>query len=190
MQLTTRAAACTGLGPFSTPALTVLSMARFGLPTPPVHGTLDNADHDLLHHQYRLSLLQWNPGPTRKNPTQILPAVCGRFHVVILREASDQLRLSQISPFRTLAAQTLIYCSTGTCLSLMLPSLLSMNPPPARHVVGWLHWLFVDCYAALLRSPSALSTFTRRGQMRSEHPQQRRMERRHHKHDRTRRRNT
>ena len=42
-----------------------------------------------MHHQYRLSPLQWNPGPARKNPTQILPAACGRFHAVILQEASD-----------------------------------------------------------------------------------------------------
>ena len=45
-------------------------------------------------------------------------------------------RLSQISPFRTLAAQTLLSCSTRTWLSLMLSSLLSTNPPPARHVEG------------------------------------------------------
>ena len=32
---------------------------------------------------------QWNPGPARKNPTHILAAACGRFHAVILQEASD-----------------------------------------------------------------------------------------------------
>ena len=42
-----------------------------------------------MHHQYRLSLLQCNPGPARKNPTQILAAACGRFRAVILQEASD-----------------------------------------------------------------------------------------------------
>ena len=42
-----------------------------------------------MHHQYRLSVLQWNPGPARKNPMHILAAACGRFHAVILQEASD-----------------------------------------------------------------------------------------------------
>ena len=66
----------------------IIPMVRFGQPKPPGHGTLYNADSDLMHHQYRLSVLRWNPGPTRKNPTQIL-AACGRFHAVILQEASD-----------------------------------------------------------------------------------------------------
>ena len=34
---------------------------------------------------------KWNPGPARKNPTQILPAACGRFHAVILQEAGDHV---------------------------------------------------------------------------------------------------
>ena len=42
-----------------------------------------------MHHQYRLSVLQWNPGLARKNPTHILAAACGRFRAVIFREASD-----------------------------------------------------------------------------------------------------
>ena len=67
----------------------VLPMVRFGQPKPPGHGTLHNAENDLMHHQYRLSVLQWNPGPTRKKPTQIIAAACGRFHAVILQEASD-----------------------------------------------------------------------------------------------------
>ena len=44
-----------------------------------------------MHHQYRLSILQWNPGPARGNPTQIIAATCGRFHAVILQEASDHV---------------------------------------------------------------------------------------------------
>ena len=35
------------------------------------------------------SVLQCNPGPARKNPTQIRPAACGRFHAVIPQEAKD-----------------------------------------------------------------------------------------------------
>ena len=44
-----------------------------------------------MHHQYWLSVLQWNPGPARKNDTQIIPAGCGRFHAVILQVAGDHV---------------------------------------------------------------------------------------------------
>ena len=44
-----------------------------------------------MHHQYRLSVLQWNPGPARRNPTNIIAAACGKFHAVILQEASDHV---------------------------------------------------------------------------------------------------
>ena len=49
------------------------------------------ADSDIMHHQFRLSLLQWNPGPARRNPTNIVSAACGKFHAVILQEASDHV---------------------------------------------------------------------------------------------------
>ena len=52
---------------------------------------MDTADSDLMHHQYRLSVLQWNPGPARRNLTQIIAATCGRFHAVIPQEASDHV---------------------------------------------------------------------------------------------------
>ena len=42
-----------------------------------------------MHHQYRLSVLQWNRGPERKIPTQTRPEACGHFHPVILQEAGD-----------------------------------------------------------------------------------------------------
>ena len=46
---------------------------------------------DLMHHQFRLSLFQWNPGPARRNPTNIVSAACGKYHAVILQEASDHV---------------------------------------------------------------------------------------------------
>ena len=54
---------------------------------------IDTVDSDLIHHQYRLSVLQWNPGPgpARRTPTNIIAAACGRFHTVILQEASDHV---------------------------------------------------------------------------------------------------
>ena len=44
-----------------------------------------------MHHQYRLLVLQWNPGTARRNPTRIVAATYGRFHAVILQEASDHV---------------------------------------------------------------------------------------------------
>ena len=72
------------LAPWHTP------WSDLAIPNPDGLGHLDTADSDLMHHQYRLSALQWNPGPARRNPTNIITATCGRFHVVMLQEASDQ----------------------------------------------------------------------------------------------------
>ena len=33
-------------------------------------GHIDTRDSDLMHHQYRLSVPQWNPGPALRNPHQ------------------------------------------------------------------------------------------------------------------------
>ena len=62
-----------------------------GQSKPDGHGYIDTADSDLMHHQYRFSVLQWNPGPARRNPTNIIAAACGKFHAVILQEASDHV---------------------------------------------------------------------------------------------------
>ena len=74
-----------GRGYFSKPLLVVLPMVSFGLPKLAGLGKLHSADSDLVHHQFRLSILQWNPGPARRNPTQIVAATCGRFSCSHLR---------------------------------------------------------------------------------------------------------
>ena len=79
----------TGTGPFPEPRALVLPLVHFGQSKPDGHGGIDTADRDLMHHQFRLSLLQWNPGPARRNPTNIVSAACGKYHAVILQEASD-----------------------------------------------------------------------------------------------------
>ena len=103
----------TGTGPFLKPRALVLPMVKFGQSKSDGLGHIDTADSDLMHHQFRLSLLQWNPGPARRNPTNIVSAACGKFHAVILQEASDP-----ISSWRTLATRTSLSCSTRTPLSL------------------------------------------------------------------------
>ena len=79
------------IGPFPKPRALVLPGVKFGQSKPDGLGHIDTADSDLMHHQYRLSVLQWNPGLARKNPTNIIAAACGRFHAVILQEASDHV---------------------------------------------------------------------------------------------------
>ena len=74
-----------GRGPFPEPMPTIIPMVRL------YPGYLHNADSDLMHHQYRFSVLQWNPSPARRNPTNIIAGTCGRFHAVILQEASDHV---------------------------------------------------------------------------------------------------
>ena len=80
-----------GTGPFPKPRALVLPLVHFGQSQPDGHGGIDTADSDLMHHQFRLSLLQWNPGPARRNPTNIVSAACGKFHAVILQEAGDHV---------------------------------------------------------------------------------------------------
>ena len=77
----------TGHEPFPKPAVLVHPMSpRLVGPVP-----LDDSRNDLMHCQCRLSVLHWNPGPARKNDTQIIPAACGRFHEVILQEAGGHV---------------------------------------------------------------------------------------------------
>ena len=81
----------TGTGLFPKPRAVVLPMVIFGQPKSDRLGPIATVDSDLMHHQFRLSLLQWNPGPARRNPTNIVSAACGKFHAVILQEASDHV---------------------------------------------------------------------------------------------------
>ena len=81
----------TGTGPFPKPRALVLPMVSFGQPKSDRLGHVATVDSDLMHHQFRLSLLQWNPGPARRNPTNIVSAACGKFHAVILQEDSDHV---------------------------------------------------------------------------------------------------
>ena len=80
-----------GSVPFPKPRALVLPLVHFGQSKPEGHSGLDTADSDLMHHQFRLSLLQWNPGLARRNPTNTVSAACGKFHAITLQEASDHV---------------------------------------------------------------------------------------------------
>ena len=82
----------TEVAPFPKP--NAVPMVNFGQPKSNGPSPIATADSDLMHHQFRLSLLQWNPGPAR-NPTNIVSAACD--HAVILQEASDHV--SHISDY-------------------------------------------------------------------------------------------
>ena len=118
---------CTEVTPFPKPNAVVLPMVNFGHSKTCSPSPIATADSDIMHHQFRLSLLQWNPGPARRNPTNIVSAACGKFHAVILQEASDTSRTSLITSEHTLTTRILPFCSTRTPLSqtLLLPRLRS-----------------------------------------------------------------
>ena len=80
-----------GTGPFPKPRALVRPMVKFGQSKPDGLGFFDTVDSDLMHHQYRLSVLQWNPGPARRNPTNSIAVACGKFHAVNLQEASNHI---------------------------------------------------------------------------------------------------
>ena len=81
----------TEVAPFPKPNAVILPMINFGHSKTSGPSPIATADSDIMHHQFRLSLLQWNPGPARRNPTNIVSAACGKFHAVILQEASDHV---------------------------------------------------------------------------------------------------
>ena len=81
----------TDTGLFTKPRAVILPMVDFGQPKSNGLGPIATTDSDLMHHQFRLSLLQWNPGPARRNPTNIVSAACGKFPAVFLQEASDHV---------------------------------------------------------------------------------------------------
>ena len=81
----------TDAGLFPKPRAVVLPMVSSGQPKSNRLDPIATVDSDLMHHQFRLSLLQWNPGTARRNPTNIVSAACGKFHAVILQEASDHV---------------------------------------------------------------------------------------------------
>ena len=121
-------------------------MVQFGQSKPDGLGYIDTVDSDLMHHQYRLSVLQWKSGPARKHPTNIIAAACGKFHPVILQEAS---RTSPISSLRTLATRTSPSCSTRTPSSPTLWFSPSRKTPQAEVRGVWSYLSFKVCCDAL-----------------------------------------
>ena len=94
-----------------------------------------------------------NPGPARRNPTQTVAATCGRFHAVILQEASDHV------PHIT--DQFIAY--TGNTDLAILLNKDTFEPNPAVFAFNGAStsketWRMVILVRGLLRRPSLSST--------------------------------
>ena len=74
-----------------------------------------------------------------QEPTNIIAAACGRFHAVVLQEASDHVP--------HISARTLLSCSTRTPLSLTLRCLPSGKTPQAKVLGAWFYSFEVCCAA-------------------------------------------
>ena len=126
-----------GTVPFPKPRALVLPMVKLGQSKPDGLGHIDTADSDLMHHQYRLSVLQWIPGPARRTPPISL-----RRHVegsmrLFFKKPANMSRTSPISLLRILVTRTSLSCSTRTPLSLTLRCLPSGRAPQAKLLGVW-----------------------------------------------------
>ena len=84
-------ASLTGYEAFPKPPPRGLPLTTFGKSKPVLEGDMTDEVSDLLHAQYRLSLLQWNAGAVRRRPTQLITTMCGAFNAVLLQEAHDHV---------------------------------------------------------------------------------------------------
>ena len=85
-----------GTGPFPKPRALILPVVKFGQSKPDGHGYIDTADSDLMLIN-KVSLFSSGiQGRGRRNPTNIIAAACGRFHAVILQEASCSAHLRSV----------------------------------------------------------------------------------------------
>ena len=82
----------TGYEIFPKPPPRVIPLTTFGKPKSGFEGVMTDDVSDLLHAQYKLSLLQWNAGAARRQPTQLVTAMCGAFNAVLLQEAGDHVQ--------------------------------------------------------------------------------------------------
>ena len=110
-------------------------------------GVMTDEVSDLLDAQYRLSLLQWNAGTARRQPTQLVTAMCGAFNVVLLQEAADHVPHFPISSTHTRTGTTWPSCSTRTRSYRMQTSTRLLKNPRVRKRGALRLWLFADTYA-------------------------------------------
>ena len=83
----------TGYEIFPKPPPRVIPLTTFGKPKSCFEGVMTDDVRDLLHAQYKLSLLQWNAGAARRQPTQLVTAMCGAFNQFQVHTNDDDLAI-------------------------------------------------------------------------------------------------
>ena len=134
----------TDAGFFTKPKAVILPMVNFGQPKSNGPGPIATADSDLMHHQFRLSLLQWNPRRHAEIlPTSSLPPVVDSMQLSF-RKPATMSRTSLITSELTPTTWTLLSCSTRT-LSLTPQSSRSRPTLRAKIRGVWYYSLFALC---------------------------------------------
>ena len=154
-----------GTGPFPAPRALVLPMVKFGQSKPDGLGHTDTAESDLMHHQYRLSVLQWNQDWRAGTPPILLRRPVEGSMRLFFKRPVIMSRTSPISSLHILVTRTLLSYSTRTPLSLPLWCLPQGKTPQAKVLGACFHSLFEHCCAAphfpgRQRSHFAQCTFT------------------------------
>ena len=143
-----------GTGPFPRPRALVLPMVKFGQSKPDGLGYVDTVDSDLMYHQYRLSLLQWNPGRAGTPPISLRRPVVSIMRL-FFKKPVVMFRTSPISSLHTLATRTSPPCSTRT------PSSPTQWFSPSGRATSKGTWCMVLLIVrGLLRRPSLSGTPT------------------------------
>ena len=142
-------------GPFPKPRALVLPMVKFGQSKPDGLGHIDTADSDLMHHQYRLFVLQWTRAQRAETPPQRL---ADSFMRLFFKKPVIMSRTSPISSLRILVTRTLLSNSTRTPSSPTLRCLPSGKTPQAKVLGAWVYSSFEHCCAA--SPPFGTSTVT------------------------------
>ena len=154
-----------GTGPFPKPRALVLPMLKFGQSNPGGLGHIDIVDSDLMHHQYRLSVLQWNSGQRAGTPPMSSQRLVDGFMRFYFKMPEITFLTPPISSLRTLATRTSPSCSIKTPSSPTLWFSLSRKTPQAKVCGVWFHSSFEAFCVTLLfrvlrRSHFALFTST------------------------------
>ena len=107
-------------GPFPKPRALVLPMVNFGQHKSNRLGHIDTVDSDLMHHQFRLSLLQWNPARRAEILPTLSPLPVVSSMRLFFKKPVIMFRTSSISSGRTPTTWTSLSCSTKIPLSQTL----------------------------------------------------------------------
>ena len=110
---------------------------------------ISTADSDIMHHQFRLSLLQWNPGPARRNPPILSLLPVANSMQLFSRKPASMSRTSLNISLRTLTTRISPFCSTRTPLNQTLSSSRLRLNLRAKILGAWCCSLSVPCFVVL-----------------------------------------